>query len=86
MSKHSLAEAQANLPDLIDRAREGEEVEITDGDEVVARIGGVPKTTKPRRMTPEDIEQLFQNRVGTIMPAEDAGTFVSRMRDEDWER
>ena len=86
MSTHTIAEAQEKLPELIARARNGEEVVITDAGKPVARLNGLPKTQPGRQITPEDIEWLDRNRVGTIMPDEDAGAFVSRMRDEDWAR
>jgi len=37
-------------------------------------------------ITQEDIDWLDQHRVKGKMPTEDAGTFVSRMRDEEWQR
>jgi len=40
----------------------------------------------PKRVTEEGIAWLEANRVGTVMPNEDAGRFVSRMRDEEWDR
>ncbi len=35
------------------------------------------------KVTAADLDWLAARRVGRIIPSEDAGTFVSRMRDED---
>jgi prevent-host-death family protein len=87
MSAHSVAEAGANLAELIDRAIAGEAVVITRDGKPVAEIH--PATVPPgmrKRVTEEGIAWLEANRVGTVVPDEDAGTFVSRMRDEEWDR
>ncbi len=86
MSSHTIAEAGENLAELIDRAIAGEGVVITRDGTPVAELHPVKVASQGRPVTEADIEWLRQNRVGTIMPREDAGTFVSRMRDEDWER
>ena len=84
---HSVAEAANGLSELIDRAMKGEEIIITRHGQPVARISALqPQPPVPRRITSEDIAWLDAHRVGGIMPEEDAGTFVSRMRDEDWAR
>jgi prevent-host-death family protein len=82
MANHSVAEAKNHFSQLIDRAIEGEEVVITRHGTPVVAIKAVAATH--RRVTDEDIEWLRRNRVGGPMPKEDAGTLVSRMRDEDW--
>jgi prevent-host-death family protein len=84
MSKHSVAEAKNKLSELIARAEKGEEIAITKHGRVVARITSVPPA--PRLMTHADWDWLAARRIGRGMPKEDAGTFVSRMRDEEWER
>jgi prevent-host-death family protein len=85
MSTHTIEEAQANLAELIDRARNGEEVVIMREGRAVARLNGIPQAA-PKPITQEAIDWLDRNRVGSVMPDEDAGAFVSRMRDEDWAR
>jgi prevent-host-death family protein len=82
MSNHSVAEARNQLSRLIDRALKGEEVVITRHGQPVAELK--PVQQPPRRMTQADLDWLKANRVGKLMPAENAGTLVSRMRDEDW--
>jgi antitoxin (DNA-binding transcriptional repressor) of toxin-antitoxin stability system len=52
----------------------------------VARISGIESKPAPKRITQEAIDWLDKHRVKGKMPREDAGTFVSRMRDEDWAR
>ena len=86
MSKHSLAEAKDNLPELIARAERGEEIVITrDGREVV-RISALEQP-KPAPATQEMVDWFRAHPpIGTVAPAEDAATLVRRMRDEDWAR
>ncbi|HEY0106286.1 MAG TPA: type II toxin-antitoxin system prevent-host-death family antitoxin [Rhizomicrobium sp.] len=85
MSTHTLDEAKDKLSELIDRAVEGEDVVITREGKVVARLNSV-SATEERKITPEDVEWIRRHRVAGMIPPEDAGTFVSRMRDEDWAR
>jgi prevent-host-death family protein len=81
MSTHSIAEAGADLSALIDRALAGEPVVIArDGQPVVALQ---PISRAGRRVTPADIDWLRGRRVGVASPTTDAGTFMSRMRDDD---
>lgn len=84
MSTHSVAEAKNKLSELIDRVLKGEDVVITRHGHPVAELKPVPKP--PRRMTQADLDWLDKHRVRPRAPTEDAGTFVSRMRDEDDER
>ena len=84
MGKHSIVEAKNKLSELIARAEKGEEIVITSHGRVVARLIAEPKPL--RVMTDADWDWLDAHRVGTVMQKEDAGTFVSRMRDEEWER
>jgi len=84
MSSHSIAETKDRLSELIGRAEKGEEVVITRHGHPVARISAIEP--KPRRITKEDVEWLRKHRVRGKIPKEDAGTFVSRMRDEEWPR
>jgi antitoxin (DNA-binding transcriptional repressor) of toxin-antitoxin stability system len=83
MSTHSVAEAKNHLPELIDRALKGESVVITRHGHPVVELKAVPPP--PRRITQADIDWLDAHRVGVKQPLEDAGTLVSRMRDEDWQ-
>jgi prevent-host-death family protein len=84
MSDHSVAETKNKLSELIDRALEGEDVVITRHGHPVARISPV----KPplMRHIKEAVEWLKAHPPVGKMPKEDAGTTVSRMRDEDWAR
>lgn len=86
MPSYSVAEAKDSLSSLIDRALAGEEVIVTRHGKPVVQINAVPPA--PRPITQADLEWLRRARekVGSRMPAEDAGTLVSRMRDEDWAR
>ena len=84
MTKHSVAEAKNKLPELIDRALKGQEVVITRHGHPVVELRAVAAT--PKVLTDEELDRLAARRVGRIMPKEDAGAFVSRMRDEEWNR
>jgi antitoxin (DNA-binding transcriptional repressor) of toxin-antitoxin stability system len=83
---YSVTEAKERFPELVDRALNGENVVIMRDGRPLVELKPVPSTVEGRRITQADIDWLKANRVGRIMPKEDAGTFVSRMRDEDWER
>jgi prevent-host-death family protein len=82
MSAHNIAEAGANLTDLIDRAIAGEAVVITRNGKPVAELNAVRPPREPRRVTAEDIAWLDANRVGTVAPDEDAVTLIRRLREE----
>ncbi|MGA3310688.1 MAG: type II toxin-antitoxin system prevent-host-death family antitoxin [Xanthobacteraceae bacterium] len=81
MGTHSVAEAKNRLPELIDRALKGEDVVITRHGRPVVELKPIPKPA--RKVTAADLDWLAARRVGLKTPSEDAGTFVSRMRDED---
>ena len=84
MGSHSIADAKTHFSRLIDLVLDGEEVVITRHGKPVAELKPIPRP--PRRITQEDIDWLDRHRVGTRPGPEDAGTLVSRMRDEDEER
>lgn len=80
MSTHSVAEAKNRLSELIDRALAGEGVTITRHGHPVVELK--PVTRAPGTVTAEDLDWIAGRRVGRSGP-EDAGAFVSRMRDEE---
>ncbi|WP_375461305.1 type II toxin-antitoxin system Phd/YefM family antitoxin [uncultured Enterovirga sp.] len=81
MSTHSVAEAKNRLPELIDRALEGEGIVITRHGRPVAELRGIPP--QPRPMTRSDLDWLavLRRAEGEAGPT-DAVSFVSAMRDE----
>lgn len=86
MTTHSIADARNNLSELIGRAEKGEEIVITRHGQPVAKISSLPRPA-PKATSDEALTWLLEHPpVGSVMPEEDAGTFVSRMRDEDWAR
>ena len=82
MGTHSVAEAKNRLPELIDRALKGEDVVITRHGRPVVELKPIKEPARP--VSAEALDWLAARRVGK-RAKEDAGTFVSRMRDE-WER
>lgn len=86
MNAPNTIEAKDQLLELVERARKGEDIILTHLGQPVAKISGLPQAAAPRRITQDDIDWLERHMVGGVMPEEDAGTFVSRMRDEEWDR
>ena len=87
MSTHSVAEAKNQLSKLINRALKGEGIVITRRGKPVIEFKPVPAApAKPRRVTEADLEWLRAHRARLPASKVDAGTFVSQMRDEEWER
>jgi len=82
MSNYSVADAKNRLPALIDRALAGEEVVITRHGRPVVELKAV--IAPPRRVTKADLAWLATHRVDLLVSAEDAGTLLRNMRDEEW--
>jgi antitoxin (DNA-binding transcriptional repressor) of toxin-antitoxin stability system len=82
MPTYSVAEAKNNLSELIDRALKGEGVLITRHGKPVVEFKPVPAPVGP--VSDADLLWLAANRLQPKNePAEDAGTLLSRIRDED---
>lgn len=81
MSTHSVAEAKNQLSDLIDRAIAGEDVVITRHGRPVIALKSIERHIGPISIA--DLDWLAARRIETRRGAEDAGTLVSRMRDDD---
>ncbi len=81
MADYSVADAKNKLSELIDRAVKGEEVVITRHGKPMVELRA--KAPVPKRVSIEALDWLDKVRVGRVSE-EDAGAFVSRMRDEDW--
>jgi prevent-host-death family protein len=81
MSTHGIAEAKHRLSELIDRVLEGERLVITRHGRPVVELKPVRAPARPP--SPADIDWLAKHRVGKTPSTLDAGTEVSRMRDED---
>jgi prevent-host-death family protein len=80
MSHYSVAEAKNHLSDLINRSLAGEPVIITRHGHPVVELKAVQRAG--RRVTAEDMDWLAAHRVD-MNSIVDAGTLVSRMRDEE---
>jgi prevent-host-death family protein len=83
MGKHSVADAKNNLSELINRALDGEDVVITRHGQPVVEL--TPVSSRPKPITAEAIDWLVKHRVGRRLPREDAGTAITKLRDE-WTR
>jgi len=82
MATYSVAQAKNNLSELIDRALHGEGVVITRHGTPVVELKPVQATAAA--LTDADLDWLASRRLQPRHPpAEDAGTLISRMRDED---
>jgi prevent-host-death family protein len=84
MSSHSVAEAKNRLSQLIDSALKGAEVVITRHGKPVVELKPVP--APPHAASIESLDRLAKLRASLPRSTVDAGTFVSRMRDEDDDR
>jgi prevent-host-death family protein len=81
---YSVAEAKNKLSQLIKRAVAGEDIVITSHGQPVVALKPVRHAAK--RMTEDDFEWLEAHRARLTPLKTDAGTFVSEMRDEEWDR
>jgi prevent-host-death family protein len=79
MGQHSVTEAKSRLSDLIDRALAGETVVITRHGRPVVELKSIRPQAKP--ITAADLDWLAAHRIEANSTI-DAGTLVSRMRDE----
>jgi prevent-host-death family protein len=77
MKSVPLAEAKTHLSALVDAVEAGETVCITRHGKPVAQLTAIEKPSKPL-----DIERLREHLATMPMQAEDAGTFMRRLRDE----
>jgi len=82
MTTYSVAEAKNNLSELIDRALKGEGVVITRHGKPVVEFKAVPAPIEP--ISDADLDWLERHRLHPNRGvAEDAGSLLSRIRDED---
>ena len=84
MSRYSVVQAKNRISELIRRAIDGEDVVITSHGQPVVELKSLKRA--PKRMTEADFEWLRARRARLPMAKVDAGTFVSQMRDDEWER
>jgi prevent-host-death family protein len=81
VSTHSVAEAKNRLPELIDRALKGEGVVITRHGRPVVELKPIPE--RPHPVSPADLDWLAAHRIRRLSETDNAGTLVSKMRDEE---
>ena len=80
MTTYSVAEAQHQLAELIDRASRGENIVLTRQGTPVVELRPIGSTL--RSVAPLNLDWLASRRVGTSCAKEDAGVLLSRLRDE----
>jgi prevent-host-death family protein len=80
MSTYSVADAKNQLSELIDRALQGEGVVITRHGRPVVELRPIPEPA--RSVTSADLDWVAAHRVGRAPANEDAGTLLTRLRDE----
>ena len=83
MSEHTVAEAEKNLAELVDRSLRGETVVLTRDGKPVVELRPVPQPTRGRIMGPQDWDRLYSSLpkssyTGTI----DGAALIREMRDE----
>ena len=78
MESVSLADAKARLSELVERAANGEPVQITRRGKPVAQIVAVQAPRKPI-----DFAALRELTDSMPLQAESAGDFIRRMRDDE---
>jgi antitoxin (DNA-binding transcriptional repressor) of toxin-antitoxin stability system len=82
MTTYSVAEAKNSLSELIDRALKGEGVIITRHGKPVVEFRPVPAPAEP--VSEAELDWLTRHRLHPDRGvAEDAGSLLSRIRDED---
>jgi antitoxin (DNA-binding transcriptional repressor) of toxin-antitoxin stability system len=82
MTSYSVAEAKNSLSELIDRALKGEGVVITRHGKPVVEFKPVPPPAEP--VSEADLDWLSHHRLQPDRSSvENAGSLLSRMRDED---
>lgn len=84
MTAYSVADAKNRLPALIAAAERGEAVTITRYGKPVAELKPIAPPPK-KRMTKEEWTAFFAEIDALNIPpsAEDSGTLIRRMRDEE---
>lgn len=82
MDGSSAVEAGEEWSGLLDRVLAGENVVLTRSGQPVAELRPLHRSGQP--VTAADLDWLATHRVGTRPATTDAGSLVSRMRDEDW--
>lgn len=85
MTIYSVAEAKNRLSELIDRALGGEGVVVARHGTPVVELRPIQSAAKP--VSKADLEQLLACAIKPLKPVEeDAGTLLSRLRDDEWQR
>jgi len=81
MSEISLAEAEGKLAELVDRARQGKTIDITEDGKPVARLAPAPPPPE-RAWEPIDIERLRALAASLPFDPEPMDTWILKFRDD----
>ena len=84
MATYSVAEAKNQLSKLIREAAEGEEVNITRHDRVIARIQSTLER-RHRRPSQDLVDRIVERAKARVRTGENAADVLRRMRDGDIE-
>ncbi len=80
MGTHTVAEARDRLPELIQRALNGEGVVITQNGDPVVELKPVEK--RSRRVTQADVDWVKAHRAPRLAKTIDSTALVREMRDD----
>lgn len=86
MKQVSLAEAKATLDQLVRLVQKGEVVEITRDGKPVAQLAPgkpTPRTKRPRKLKPIDIEALLRHRASLTSPPMDTEESLRLWKDDE---
>ena len=81
MSEISLAEAEGKLAELVERARQGETIDITQDGKPVARLAPAAPAPEPAR-EPIDIGRLRALTASLPFDPEPMDTWILKFRDD----
>jgi antitoxin (DNA-binding transcriptional repressor) of toxin-antitoxin stability system len=82
MERVELSHAAAHLADLVDRASNGEDIEIVLDGGVAARLTAIRKLIPPENPQAFDWDAVREMTAKMAPQTESAGDFFRRMRDE----
>ena len=83
MDRVSLSHAETHFADLVDRVSRGEEIQIVNDGETVARLAPPKRPIPPENPQPFDWDAVEAMTHRMTPQTENAGEFFERMRDSE---